>query len=530
MISETTVTRRVRRARFAVVLALAVGMVGACSSSDGGGSEGARRGSTSTTTATRDVDRVLSVGDGPGAGRVVAMLDPRYQSYNIEMVEVTGGQFWKPYDAGPGKVVRPPIDLGSERLRNLARALGPAYIRVSGSWANSTYFDVDGTSGGVAPNGFQSVLTTDQWRGVGDFARAVDGKVLTSFASSPGVRDAQGAWRDDQARALLRFSQDNHVPVAAVELFNEPNLPVGMPSGYTGRDFQRDVATFTALVREVMPSLKTVGPGTTGEVLELVLKPPLRTVDMLSANGPRFDRFSYHFYPKVSPRCGSTEGPEVALTQGFLSRLEPSKQFYEGLRDRFDRGAPMWVTETAEAACGGDRWASTYRDVIRYVDTLGRLGDGNGNVVFHNTLAASDYGLIDEKDLQPRPDYWAAVLWARLMGPKVLAVEPGTAPADLAVYAHCTPNAKQPSVTYAVVNSSATESRTVATKSGSADVSLLSSDALDSGTISLNGTTLTAAADGTSPPLRAQATRGAITLPPASVAFVVAPTDVGACG
>ena len=27
----------------------------------------------------------------------VATIDARFQSYNIEMVEVTGGRFWKPY-------------------------------------------------------------------------------------------------------------------------------------------------------------------------------------------------------------------------------------------------------------------------------------------------------------------------------------------------------------------------------------------------------------------------------------------------
>ena len=35
---------------------------------------------------------------------------------------------------------RAPIDLSNPRLRKLAAALGPAYIRVSGTWMNSTYF------------------------------------------------------------------------------------------------------------------------------------------------------------------------------------------------------------------------------------------------------------------------------------------------------------------------------------------------------------------------------------------------------
>jgi hypothetical protein len=38
---------------------------------------------------------------------------------------------------------RPPIDLTNPRLRKLAAALGPAYVRVSGTWANTTYFQAD---------------------------------------------------------------------------------------------------------------------------------------------------------------------------------------------------------------------------------------------------------------------------------------------------------------------------------------------------------------------------------------------------
>src|SRR5258708_36970060 len=33
----------------------------------------------------------------PGAMDRIGTVDDRYQSYNIEMLEVTGGRFWKPY-------------------------------------------------------------------------------------------------------------------------------------------------------------------------------------------------------------------------------------------------------------------------------------------------------------------------------------------------------------------------------------------------------------------------------------------------
>lgn len=506
-----------RRWATAAVAIAVVAVTAACSGDDD-------RSATESDGApeTPSADIVLST-----TGNVVAELDPRYQSYNVEMVEVTGGEFWQPYDVGSGKVARPPIDLGSERLRNLARGLGPAYIRVSGSWANSTYFDADGTTGGVAPEGFNSVLTAEQWRGVGEFADAVDGKVVTSFPSSPGTREADGTWRTEQARSLLQFSVDHDVPVFAAELFNEPSLPVGMPAGYDADAFARDLAALEPVVEHVMPELLLLGPGSTAEDTPLVITASFTSEDVLERVGTAFDVFSYHSYPKVSERCGSTEGPEIALSAEYLGRIGRDASYYRSVRDAHLPGAPMWVTETAQAACGGDRWASTFRDVIRYVNTLGVLAAGDGDVVFHNTLAASDYGLLDEDGLVPRPNYWAAVLWARLMGPSVRAVADTNDVADLAVYAHCTPEgADEEGVTYAVLNSSSSESRTVTTGSGEATVYLLSGD-IDGKQASLNGAELSVGDDGELPEIKGRNTSGAIEVPAASVAFVV---DAGADG
>jgi hypothetical protein len=48
----------------------------------------------------------------------------------------------------------------------------------------------------------------------------------------------------------------------------------------------------------------------------------------------------------------------VALSRGEYPRL------YVNLRDRFEAGKPIWLTETADAACGGNPWAYTFS---RYV-------------------------------------------------------------------------------------------------------------------------------------------------------------------
>ena len=73
-------------------------------------------------------------------------VDARYLSYNVEMVEVTGGRFWKPYkdavktdapaqpdqEAGVSPSLyqyRSPIDLNNARLRKLAAALDLLHSR-----------------------------------------------------------------------------------------------------------------------------------------------------------------------------------------------------------------------------------------------------------------------------------------------------------------------------------------------------------------------------------------------------------------
>jgi hypothetical protein len=121
----------------------------------------------------------------------------------------------------------------------------------------------------------------------------------------------------------------------------------------------------------------------------------------------------------------------------------------------------MWCTETAQAACGGDEWAGTFLDTFRYVDQLGRFALGGVEVQFHNTLAASDYGLLDETTFAPRPNYWAALLWRKLMGTAVLDARTLCRP-GLFVYAHAFgSSSEEEGVTVVVVNVSLEESRSL---------------------------------------------------------------------
>ena len=138
-------------------------------------------------------------------------------------------------------------------------------------------------------------------------------------------------------------------------------------------------------------------------------------------------------------RIGHGTIAAAALSAEWLARPVGIEEFYAKLRDKYEPGKPMWLTETAETACGGDRWASTFLDSFRYLNQLGLLAKLGVQVHMHNTLAASDYGLLDEKTYEPRPNYWAALLWHKLMGTTVL--DPGASPSpNLHLYAQCLRN------------------------------------------------------------------------------------------
>jgi heparanase len=213
--------------------------------------------------------------------------------------------------------------------------------------------------------------------------------------------------------------------------------------------------------------------------------------------------------------------PEEALSENWLSRTDASFQFYKSLRDEFEPGRPIWLTETADAACGGNPWASSFLDTFRYLDQLGRLARQGVQVVAHNTLVASDYGLLDEGDLTPKPKYWGALLWRKLMGTTVL--DSGVPlRAGLHAYAHClrgTPGG----VALLVLNTDKAASQTLTLPTTAERYTLGATDAL-SRHVQLNGAELSLDRNGDLPRLSGlPAAAGDISLAPATITYLAVP-------
>jgi hypothetical protein len=498
----------------------------------------------------------------PASMPSVGTVDERFQSYNVEMVEVTGGRFWRPYSpetfaalenpeaaaaaASPEEIAatpagmnpalyeyRPPIDLSNERLRKLASALAPAFMRVSGTWANTTWFAHTPDAPEEAPEGYDAVLTQDQWRGVVDFAKAVGADIATSMPISNGTRNAEGVWTPDQARVWFEFTDSIGGEIAAAEYFNEPTVAAmgGAPEGYTVEDYGRDFRIFRDFVNEIAPDTIIHGPGAVGEtadgaLLDYGTTGLLRTPDLLAAGGAEgVEAFSFHHYGAVSIRCegvGAQTTPEAALSEEWLARTDATLAYYKQQRHQFVPDAPLWNTETGETACGGNPWAKTFLDTFRYVDQLGRNAKDGLVVHMHNTLAASDYALIDDQSFLPRPSYWAALLWRNLMGTTVLdtgiPIEQG-----MHVYAHClrgTPGG----VAMVAINNDLEAPRSVNLPM-EGERYTLSSPELQSEEVLLNGEPLALGENDDLPQLTGAATpAGELVLDPATITFVAVPT------
>jgi heparanase len=218
-----------------------------------------------------------------------------------------------------------------------------------------------------------------------------------------------------------------------------------------------------------------------------------------------------HLVPQTSP--------EAALSEEWLSRTDRDARFYAALRDRFEPGRPLWLTETGEAACGGNPWASSFLDSFRYLDQMGRLARQGVQVVAHNTLAASDYGLIDEETLEPRPNYWSGLLWRKLMGTTVLDAGPSPGPA-VDVYAHCLSGTRG-GVALLALNTDRATARDVTIPLAGERYTLTSARGLLAHSVELGGKELVLSKDGAIPAIQGLSTpAGNVVLPAASMTFL----------
>ena len=493
-------------------------------------------------------------------------VNPALISYNIEMTEVTGGTFWKAYtDAqidGTEEVPPPdlskglgamhqwydPIDTTNPRLIKLAKALGKCWIRVSGTWATKTYYDFeDEYPAGTAPEGYQNVLKKHQWINLLNFVKAVNGRLKISVANCDGLHAANEPWNPSQAEKIFSLSREYGVPIEAVEFVNEPNMltMTGFPKGYTAADFRRDQDIFHKWVRANYPECLIVGPSDTDPQAMSVdawgnpqphakgamdtagiaaVMAYCSTADLMDGCTEKLDVFSYHYYNGVSERMAAMmpsafTPAEGAMSEEYLGAAPLSAKCFTSYRDKYCPGGEMWVTESGDAGAGGHTWASTYLEVPRTLNEIGSFATVTNGVIFHNTLASSDYGWLKHGTFVPRPSYFSVLLWKTLMGNTVYDTHEDVR-MGAHVYAHNRADGKD-GVVYLVINNSRTETTTVTLPKPATVYALTGNGNLRSRTMLLNGHELVLGENDALPAFCGEPAEGTIEIVPGGCTFIV---------
>ncbi len=486
-------------------------------------------------------------------------MNPRLVSYNVEMTEVTGGTFWKAYTAaqidGTEQVPPPdfskglagmhqwydPIDTTNPRLIRLAKELGSCWVRVSGTWATRTYYDFDGTG---MPEGYNNHLRKEQWLSLLDFVKAVNGKLMISVANCDGLHKHDEPWHPEQAEKIFALSKEYGVPIEAVEFVNEPNMmqTTGFPKDYTPADFRRDQDIFHRWVRKYYPECLIVGPSDTdpkamvydpdGKPYGMVeggagiadALPYCTTAELLDGCIEKLDVFSYHYYNGVSERMAAMAPQsftpyEQAMSEAYLGMAGICARCFGPYRDKYVPGGEMWVTESGDAGAGGHTWASTYMEVLRTLNEIGDFATATNGVIFHNTLASSDYGWLKHGTFEPRPSYFAVLLWKKLMGNTVYASgEPLREGSH--VYAHSRADGK-PGYAFLVINNSWTETTVVELPKAAEVYALAGNGSLRSRSMLLNGTEMQLGDNDTLPVMNGVTVEGTLEVAPGGCAFII---------
>lgn len=422
------------------------------------------------------------------------------------------------------------FDFNRQALLNMAKQLSPGYLRVGGTDADKTFYQVGAQKDTALPEHYEGTLTEVQTDNLFAFAEDAGLDVIFGVNGGPATRDQDGAWLSSNSDSLMEYVESKDYAVAAWELGNEPGL---MPTFHLGFEvppaqladdhvvFRNRLAdssslfvgpdeAFAPLVGEISLTTDSVNnlDAFYPEVFKAALLPGahFRTTPYLKdylAALPEgtLDALTWHYYPQQSVRCPLSlpaSSAELLLNPAKLNDIKQWIAQVSSYRDLYQANAEIWLGETGNAQCGGqigisDRFVSSFW----WLDELGVLAQNDNDVAIRQTLAGSEYGLIDNLTLQPRSDYWASVLWKMNMGHKVLSVSQDT-DENLRVYAHCHPTEKD-TLSLLAINLDATTAFALDTSAWAGKETqqyVMTADQLDSKTIKINGQEMTVDANG----------------------------------
>uniref|UniRef100_A0A8C7S6C7 Heparanase n=1 Tax=Oncorhynchus mykiss TaxID=8022 RepID=A0A8C7S6C7_ONCMY len=342
--------------------------------------------------------------------------------------------------------------LTSPKLRTLAQALSPAFLRFGGTRQDFMTFNPAFLHSNELelPQileerlkqewALQEVLLQKEdlqrkYRSVKFTEYAVD--LLYSFTNCSALdlifglnellRTTGNSWDSSNARTLIQYCESKQYSMAW-ELGNEPNS-YEKKAGIRVNGYQLDISQPRDHRRDLLEGF-------------------------LESGAEAIDACTWHHY-YVNRRYTSLKDfldPEVLNTLALKTH-----EVMETV-DLASPGKKVWLGETSSAYGGGAKGLSdTFVAGFMWLD---KLGLGLDVVIRQVLIGSGTYHLVDD-NLDPLPDYWLSVLYKRLVGPEVLSIEAFSTLGKkkrVRVYLHCT-NKKSGAVTLFALNLSKSPAR-----------------------------------------------------------------------
>ncbi|CAL8405633.1 unnamed protein product [Arctogadus glacialis] len=394
--------------------------------------------------------RSLEVDLSVDLSRMVREVDERFLSVAIDASLVAEEKFM--------------YMLGSPKLRTLAKALSPSYLRFGGTRQDFMVFNPEkylmrshgydqqkpGLSAGPEDSCKKMELPTllearlrKQWIQQQALLRKEDLQMkyrrrvmfteysvdlLTSFANCTDMdlifglnallRTSGNIWNSSNARSLIKYCESQQYRISW-ELGNEPNsyekkAGVRVSGSQLGEDFVN--------LREILQDSELYH--NTGLYGPDISQPRDHRRDLLqgflTTGSQAINACTWHHYyvngreatlaDFISPQVLDSLGLKISEVLESVHLVSP--------------GMRSWLGESSSAYGGGAEGLSdAFAAGFMWLDKLGLAAKMGLDVVIRQVLIGSGtYHLVDD-NLDPLPDYWLSLLYKRLVGPEVLMVE-----------------------------------------------------------------------------------------------------------
>ncbi|KAB1216789.1 Heparanase-like protein 1 [Morella rubra] len=253
-----------------------------------------------------------------------------------------------------------------------------------------------------------------------------------------------GDWDSSNTEDLMKYTISKGYQIDSWEFGNElsgSGIGASVGAEQYGKDLIKLKETVNELYKKSASKPSLIAPGGFFDQ-EWYTK-------LLQVSGPRVvNVVTHHIY-----NLGAGVDPSLVskiLDPSHLSKISDTFSNVRHIIQKHGPWASAWVGESGGAYnSGGHHVSDTFVNSFWYLDQLGMASKYNTTVYCRQSLIGGNYGLLNTTTFVPRPDYFSALLWHRLMGKRVLAVDTDASP-YLRSYAHCSKG--RPGITLLLIN------------------------------------------------------------------------------